>query len=204
VSATRVYGREPVPRKTSLNWFIPAFVNRSVGSSWGTIGALGTISWPFSRKKSRKAWRVCSEVCGRNTVFFDTNVVLDAMLIRQPFEEESSRVLSMAERGRISGLVSSLSVVTAWYIVRRQQDRTRAATAVEYIHDVLHVTPVSHSEISVALADLRSGAFADFEDAVQHASALSVGAEAFVTRNTRDFAGARLPVLTPAELLAAR
>jgi hypothetical protein len=31
-----------VPRKIGLNWFMPAFVKSSVGSSCGTHGELGT------------------------------------------------------------------------------------------------------------------------------------------------------------------
>ena len=42
VSTALVYGREPVPRNTSLNWFIPAFVKSRVGSSCGNTGAEGT------------------------------------------------------------------------------------------------------------------------------------------------------------------
>ena len=38
------------PRKTSLNWFIPALVKSSVGSSPGTSGELGTTRWPFALK----------------------------------------------------------------------------------------------------------------------------------------------------------
>ena len=34
-------GRSSAPRKTSLNWIMPALVKSSVGSSCGTSGALG-------------------------------------------------------------------------------------------------------------------------------------------------------------------
>ncbi|HNI06147.1 MAG TPA: hypothetical protein PL010_16090, partial [Flavobacteriales bacterium] len=36
-------------RKRSLNWFMPALVNMSVGSSLITMGALGTMVWPWRR-----------------------------------------------------------------------------------------------------------------------------------------------------------
>jgi hypothetical protein len=36
---------------------MPAFVKSRLGSFWGTSGALGTIVWPCSRKKSRKLCR---------------------------------------------------------------------------------------------------------------------------------------------------
>jgi hypothetical protein len=45
-----------------LNWFIPAFVNISVGSSLITIGAEGTILCPLDAKKSKNDWRICLEV----------------------------------------------------------------------------------------------------------------------------------------------
>ena len=48
-------GRGVLPRKMSLNWFMPALVNISVGSFFTTIGADGTITWSFAAKKSRKA-----------------------------------------------------------------------------------------------------------------------------------------------------
>jgi hypothetical protein len=48
--AARVYARFSRPRNTSLNWFMPAFVKRSVGSSPGTSGELGTTAWPWRRK----------------------------------------------------------------------------------------------------------------------------------------------------------
>jgi hypothetical protein len=58
----RRYGRCSFPRKTSLNWFIPAFVKRSVGSSDGTSDELGTMACPFFSKYLRKAVRTSREV----------------------------------------------------------------------------------------------------------------------------------------------
>src|SRR5688500_7217773 len=63
VLATRVQGAFSVPRKYGLNWFIPALVNSSVGSSCGTTGDDGTNVWPcFSMKKSRNCCRICADV----------------------------------------------------------------------------------------------------------------------------------------------
>src|SRR4051794_15143093 len=56
--AARTYGRLSKPRKTSLNWFMPALVNSSVGSSPGTTGLEGTMVWPFDAKKLRNVERI--------------------------------------------------------------------------------------------------------------------------------------------------
>src|SRR5215204_1676846 len=63
VLTARVYGRFSCPRKIGLNWFIPALVNSSVGSSCGTTGELGTNVWPCrATKKSMNCWRIWAEV----------------------------------------------------------------------------------------------------------------------------------------------
>src|SRR5437868_14911567 len=59
VFAARGYGGFWVPRKYGLNWFMPALVNKSVGSSCGTTGLDGTNVWPcFFTKKSMNCWRI--------------------------------------------------------------------------------------------------------------------------------------------------
>lgn len=61
-SATRGDLATSLPRNRSLNWFIPAFVNISVGSSLTTIGADGTMVCCFELKKSKNFWRISCEV----------------------------------------------------------------------------------------------------------------------------------------------
>src|SRR4051812_38626662 len=63
--AARLYSRFSAPRKIGLNWFMPALEKRSVGSSTGTTGLLGTKVWPcFLTKKSMNCWRISLEVIG--------------------------------------------------------------------------------------------------------------------------------------------
>ena len=51
-----------LPRKMSLNWFIPAFVNIRVGSFFTTIGAEGTTMCPLAWKKSRNCCLISLDV----------------------------------------------------------------------------------------------------------------------------------------------
>src|SRR5471032_2576676 len=54
----RVYGLLSKPRNTSLNWFMPAFVKSSVGSSPGTTGDEATMVWPLASKNFRNVERI--------------------------------------------------------------------------------------------------------------------------------------------------
>ena len=46
-----------VPRKISLNWFIPALANSRVGSLRRTTGEVGWKVWPLVLKNSMKVSR---------------------------------------------------------------------------------------------------------------------------------------------------
>src|SRR5438552_5718264 len=83
LSTARLYGRVPVPRNTSLNWFMPALVNSSVGSSCGTTGDDGTNVWPcFCTKKSMNCWRISAAVGVMVTQFRRVGTVPKATSVR--------------------------------------------------------------------------------------------------------------------------
>jgi hypothetical protein len=63
---------------------------------------------------------------------------------------------------------------------------------------MLEVPGVSHRDA----AEWRSHGIADFEDALQMASAIARLGDVFITRNTADFIGCAMPVMTPEEFLA--
>ena len=69
VSATRggFHAGFCCPRKIGTNWFIPAFVKSRFGES-GSNDAEGTIACCFSRKKSKKDWRISAAVMIDSTV----------------------------------------------------------------------------------------------------------------------------------------
>src|SRR5262245_47333079 len=89
----RLYGRRSRPVNTSLNWTMPAFVNRRVGSLYGTREELGTIEWPFRSKYARKRLRASREsIIGSSVwlaVFEDELLILGVDRLGdapQPFE----------------------------------------------------------------------------------------------------------------------
>src|SRR4051812_35473345 len=59
------------PRKIGTNWFMPAFVKSRLGES-GRSDADGTIVCSFSRKKSKKDWRISAAVMAINSEWNDS------------------------------------------------------------------------------------------------------------------------------------
>jgi hypothetical protein len=129
-------------------------------------------------------------------VLFDLNVILDVLQARQPFVEDSSRLLAYAESGLILGWVAAHSLTTLHYLVSKDQSPQQAGMIITSLLQFLHVTSVEQSTIEQALAL----GYRDFEDAVQMICALQAKADYLTTRNPRGFQPAPVTVLQPAEL----
>lgn len=132
-------------------------------------------------------------------VLFDTNVVLDVLLEREPHARAAAQLLSLVDGGYLEGLMCATTVTTVHYLASKAGGAKRAISLVATLLDVLQVAPVDREVVSGAL----ELGFADFEDAVIHEAAALAGATAIVTRNGRDFRGATIAVFDPAEMLAA-
>ena len=90
------------------------------------------------------------------------------------------------------------AVTTVHYIVERARCRTAAVTAVSDLLQLVDVVVLGRGEFQRAL----SLGLADYEDAVQVAACLKIGADVLVTRNARDFKGAPVVTRSAGELLA--
>jgi predicted nucleic acid-binding protein len=130
-------------------------------------------------------------------VLVDTNVVLDVVLARRPWVDDSAALLDAISRGHASGFIASHAVTTVHYIAARANGREAAVTAVADLLDVCQVVPLSSVDFHRALAM----GLTDFEDAVQAAAALRSGADYLVSRNPEDFKGAPVVIRSPAEVL---
>ncbi len=132
-------------------------------------------------------------------VFLDTNILIDVLTRRSPFYRDSVEVWALAERRKVEGLVSVLSFNNLFYIVGRLESPRIARKALTTIRDTF--APVACDE--QILNQAMDSSFDDFEDAVQYFSAMRAEATCIVTRNPDHFHKPQIPVLTPAEFLAA-
>jgi predicted nucleic acid-binding protein len=132
-------------------------------------------------------------------VFLDTNVLIDVLAEREPFYADSAGVWTLAENGRVIGLVSAVSFTNTYYIVRRLHDVKKAQRSMHLLRDIFQIATCDQQVINQAI-DVK---VKDFEDAVQYLSAVRASADCLVSRNPGHFPTAKeCPVLTPAEFLS--
>jgi len=132
-------------------------------------------------------------------VLFDTNVILDHLLGREPYVDAAEKLLSLVDSGAVEGVICATTATTIHYLAAKAVGTKRAA---DYLKTLLSMFDVACVDRDVLTGALDAG-FADYEDAVLHEAALSAGAAAIVTRNGKDFVRSTIPVFDPPELLAA-
>lgn len=130
-------------------------------------------------------------------ILFDTNVVLDLMLLREPYFKAASLLIAEAEQKNIDGFVCATTVTTIHYLVEKTISRKEAKNKIENILNIFNIAEVNKSILESAL----HAGFSDFEDAVVYESARRHGIEGIVTRNRKDFNLSKIPVFDPDELL---
>ena len=128
----------------------------------------------------------------------DTNVILDVLLEREPFAEDSYKILKLCEEHKIDGFVSVSSVTNIFYLVRKYTHSTELAyKAVGKLLEIVKVCSVKNNDILIAFQKKAK----DFEDCLVATCAKSIHCDYIATRNKRDFEGFGISVLAPTEIL---
>ena len=130
-------------------------------------------------------------------VLVDINVVLDVLLAREPFLQDSANVIRLCEIDRIHGFLSALSIPNLVYIMRKQLTPNDVEKVVKVLGVILKIADLKARDLKSATVL----GFEDYEDAIQSATASRIGANYIVTRNVADFALSQIPAITPTKLL---
>jgi predicted nucleic acid-binding protein len=134
-------------------------------------------------------------------VLIDTDVLLDFYLDRRPFSEFSSRTIALCELKEINGFVTPVIISNLYYLLRRNATHQKV---ISKISELLSFIDVLAMDKNVILNALKSD-FRDFEDGLQHSSALANGlVNIILTRNTKDYKTSELSVMTPETYVLSR
>jgi predicted nucleic acid-binding protein len=130
-------------------------------------------------------------------IIFDTNIVLDVLLDREPFSTAAALLFSKVEKGELSGYLCATTITIIHYLIYKALGARKAQEHVGTLLSLFEIAPVNRAVLEGALRSR----FEDFEDAVIHEAAIHSGVEALVTRDSGGFKRATTPVYSPDELL---
>jgi predicted nucleic acid-binding protein len=135
-----------------------------------------------------------------SSLFIDTDIILDILLDRKEFFEDSSAIFKKFEDGEVLLFTSASIIINAQYVGQKQIGKNECRWAINYL---LNYFLLIEPDINI-LKRAYNSKFTDVEDAIQYYTATKKeGIDYFITRNIKDFKNSipQLPVLTPTQFL---
>lgn len=129
--------------------------------------------------------------------FIDTNVMLDFLGERETFYLSAAKIATLADKGKIEIIVSALSYATVSYFLTKYEGLEKTKDKLRKFKIISKICELDEKIIEKGL----NSDFSDYEDSLQYFSALRAECDVLITRNTKDFKSAQIPVLTPDEFL---
>lgn len=134
------------------------------------------------------------------SLFLDTNVIIDVLANREPFSKSAAKLFDLAEKGKLSLMISALSYSNIYYIIKKTCTHKEMISLLRDLESLTETLDVTKEIISKSL----TSDFKDFEDSIQYNTALAHNkVSAIVTRDVKDYKGSKLTILTPDEVLSA-
>jgi predicted nucleic acid-binding protein len=133
-------------------------------------------------------------------VVIDTNVAIDALKSRQPFDTEAKAIFRAFGMEQFEPYITANSLTDIFYVLRRgnEANTIKAKTVIANLMSVVTVVSLTESDCTEAL-ELPMN---DFEDAVVAVCAKKIGADCIVSRDVEFInSNTSVEVISPAQLL---
>jgi predicted nucleic acid-binding protein len=130
-------------------------------------------------------------------IFIDTNIMLDFLGERKPFYEPIAKIATLAEKKKLTMIVSPISFATVHYFLVKFENPKIAREKLRKFKIISKVCSLDEQTIEKGL----NSSIEDFEDALQYFGATESECQIIITRNGKDFKKSLLPVMTADEFL---
>ena len=125
-------------------------------------------------------------------ILVDTNVLLDYLLCREPFEQDARRIIFACKQKKVIACIAAHSISNMFFILRKEFSVEERRGILTSLCQLFEIEGIDKNKILEALANEN---FSDFEDCLQMECALAFKVDYIVTRNVNDFKGSKIPCL---------
>lgn len=134
-------------------------------------------------------------------VFVDTNIIVDFLMKREPFDIPAALLFNEADLGEIEACVPASVFPFLFYLLTKSlRSKKDAWQTVNKFRLLVSPLPVDAKVVDLSLAS----DFKDLEDAMQYQIALQNNVSVFLTRNLKDFEKSAIPVMTAETFLKSK
>lgn len=117
-------------------------------------------------------------------ILIDTNVIIDALTSREPWNESAEKIFIMAANNIVDMYITASSATDIYYLIRKHLHNTETARQVmSKLYSLVGILEVKQEDCVDALVS----PIVDYEDAVVEQVARRSGVECIVTRNQKDY-----------------
>lgn len=127
-------------------------------------------------------------------ILVDTNVVIDALTSREPWNESAEKIFLMAANHIIDLYITASSATDIYYLIRKHLHSAETAKQIMgKLYSLIGILEVTGNDCLEALASPIS----DYEDAVVEKVASRKELDYIVTRNTKDYQAGNTKIILP-------
>ncbi len=127
-------------------------------------------------------------------ILIDTDVIIDFLLDRQPFSNDSTRIFELCEKRIINGYVTAVMLSNIYYLLRKIAKHEKIIDSIKKLLNIVDIAIIDRKSVLNAL----NSEFKDFEDALQNFSTIPEKQfDVIITRNIKDYKASKVSIMTP-------
>lgn len=131
-------------------------------------------------------------------ILIDTNVIIDALTSRKPWNKSAEKIFIMAANNIADMYITASSATDIYYLVKEHLHNTETARQVMgKLYSLVGILEVKEEDCVNALAS----PITDYEDAVIEQVARNFGVECIVSRNQKDYEPGLTKVFLPDDFI---
>ncbi|MDR2593409.1 MAG: PIN domain-containing protein [Fibromonadaceae bacterium] len=128
----------------------------------------------------------------------DTNIIIDAIVAREPFKEISQNIIRSVSKKEFNGAITTSTITDIFYITNKYlKDKEKTANEVKKLFILFDVIAVTKEDCLKAF----DTGIKDYEDSLLYICAFKWNADFIVTRNSADFSNSTISVISPEKFL---
>lgn len=132
-------------------------------------------------------------------VLIDTNIVLDVLQNREPFSEDSKKILALCIQAKLNGFMTAHSLCDIFYILRKDLNVAERLSLIDRLCKYMTIISEHQSDFEAVAENQFTK---DLEDGLQMECSKNHSLKYIITRNVKDFSGSKVVAITPADFLA--
>ena len=127
-------------------------------------------------------------------ILVDTNVIIDALTSREPWNESAEKIFIMAANHTVDMYITASAATDIYYLVRKYLHNTETAKQIMgKLYSLTGILEVTGNDCLEALAS----PIKDYEDAVVEKVASRKDMHYIVTRNIKDYQAGNTKIILP-------